>query len=104
MPGHFTAGCRNACPTRAAERSLDSMSEHSWETQLERLTTRVSDLEVLFTHLQRTVGELDQVILAQQRQIDGLERKLLAMGSEVTAIAAHVADERKPEDEKPPHY
>lgn len=72
--------------------------------EIERLSARVADLEALFTHLQRTVGELDQVVLTQQRQIDHLERRLVALGSEVTTISGALADERKPEDEKPPHY
>lgn len=71
---------------------------------VQRLSARVAELEALFTHLQRTMGELDQVVLAQQRQIDLLERRLAALGSEVTTISGALADERKPEDEKPPHY
>jgi uncharacterized coiled-coil protein SlyX len=69
-----------------------------------RLAVRLAELEMLFTHLQRTVGELDQVVLAQQRQIDVLERRLAALGNAVTAISGILTDERKPEDEKPPHY
>jgi hypothetical protein len=33
-----------------------------------------------------------------------LERRLAALGSEVTTISGALADGRKPEDEKPPHY
>ncbi len=71
---------------------------------VERLAARVAELEGLFLHLQRTLGELDQVVLTQQRQIDQVERRLAALGSEVTTISGALADERKPEDEKPPHY
>lgn len=62
------------------------------------------ELETLYTHLQRTVGELDGVVLDQQRQIDALERKVAALKLELSTLASSVVEERKPEDEKPPHY
>lgn len=80
------------------------MNSPHLQDDVQRLSARVAELEALFTHLQRTVGELDQVVLTQQRQIDQLERRLAALGSEVTTISGALADERTPEDEKPPHY
>ena len=70
----------------------------------ERINARVVDLETLLTHLQRTLGDLDQVILAQQRQLEGLERKVAALSSDLNQFSSSAREERKPEDEKPPHY
>jgi len=92
------------CPRVWALISLHVMNAPNPHDDVQRLSARVAELEALFTHLQRTMGELDQVVLAQQRQIDLLERRLAALGSEVTTISGALADERKPEDEKPPHY
>ncbi len=69
-----------------------------------RLEARVVELETLFTHLQRTIGELDQVVLAQQKRIEALERTIATWREELGALAGAVTEERKPEDEKPPHY
>jgi uncharacterized coiled-coil protein SlyX len=71
---------------------------------VEQLSQRVVDLEALFTHLQRTLGELDQVVLAQQKRLEVLERKVTAVGAELNSVAGSITEERKPEDEKPPHY
>jgi uncharacterized coiled-coil protein SlyX len=69
----------------------------------DRLQVRVTELEMLCTHLQRTLGELDQVVLAQQRQIDGLARNFERLAAGLDTLAAPQPP-LKPEDEKPPHY
>jgi uncharacterized coiled-coil protein SlyX len=68
------------------------------------LNQRVIELEALFMHLQRTASELDQVVLAQQKRLEAIERKVAALGSELTSVAGSITEERKPEDEVPPHY
>jgi uncharacterized coiled-coil protein SlyX len=73
-------------------------------TSHEQLAARVVELETLLTHFQRTLGELDEVVLAQQKRIDGLERKIAALTSELNVLGSSLREERKPEDEKPPHY
>ena len=70
----------------------------------DRLPERVIELEALFTYLQRTVSELDQVVLAQQKRLELLERKVDAVGVELNSVSSAMTQERKPEDEKPPHY
>jgi SlyX protein len=70
----------------------------------DRLNARVVDLETLLMHLQRTLGELDQVVRAQQKQIEALERKIGLLTSDLNSLSSSLPDERKPEDEKPPHY
>jgi len=69
-----------------------------------RLQARVVELETLYAHLERTLGDLDQAVLAQQRQIDALEKKAAALESDLNGLSGSPAPERKPEDEKPPHY
>jgi len=74
------------------------------DATIERLTHRVVELEELITHMQRTIGDLDQVVLAQQNRLELLERRISAVGAELSVVASSVVEERKPEDEKPPHY
>jgi uncharacterized coiled-coil protein SlyX len=50
-------------------------------TPAERLPERLTDLELLFTHLERQVAELHEVILNQQRKIDLLEKQLRQMSA-----------------------
>jgi uncharacterized coiled-coil protein SlyX len=71
---------------------------------IERLTSRLVDLEIRFTHLERTLGELDEVALSHGKQLEAIERRLAALGSELRTVSASIVEERKPEDEKPPHY
>jgi len=74
------------------------------DATIERLPHRVVELEELITHMQRTIGDLDQVVLAQQNRLELLERRISAVGAELSVVASSVVEERKPEDEKPPHY
>jgi SlyX protein len=57
---------------------------------------RLVDLEVRYTHLERLVEDLNQVVFAQQQTIDRLMRELgeLAQRAEVAM----------PGPDKPPHY
>jgi hypothetical protein len=40
---------------------------------------RLADLEFLFTHLERQLGDLSRLLLDQQARLDGLERGLRAL-------------------------
>jgi SlyX protein len=59
---------------------------------------RLVDLEVRYTHLERLVEELNQVVFAQQQTIDRLLRQLAEL-----AQRAEVAGPT-PAADKPPHY
>lgn len=65
---------------------------------------RIVALETLFTHIEHAVGELNQVVLAQQKQIEALERTIRAMRTELDSLAGAVHQTPRPQDEKPPHY
>jgi uncharacterized coiled-coil protein SlyX len=62
------------------------------------MESRLTDLEVRYTHLERQVAELSEVVFAQQRTIDGLLRQLTATKAELAQLSEPVAND------KPPHY
>jgi uncharacterized coiled-coil protein SlyX len=81
------------------------MSETSSNpAQLERLQTRVMELEILCTHLERLIGDLNGVVLDQQKQLEVLRLKLTETSAQLTELSAPPGEAPKPEDEKPPHY
>ena len=59
---------------------------------------RLIDLEVRYTHLERQLAELSEVVFVQQRTIDGLIQQLKATRAELVQVSAPVTNE------KPPHY
>jgi len=56
------------------------------------------DLEVRYTHLERQVVELSEIVFAQQKAIDGLLRQLAAAKAQLTELAPAITNE------PPPHY
>jgi uncharacterized coiled-coil protein SlyX len=62
------------------------------------MESRLVDLEVRYTHLERQVAELSDVVFAQQRAIDSLLRQLSATKADIAQLSDPVANE------KPPHY
>jgi len=71
---------------------------------LQPALARIVELETLYTHLQRTLGELDQAVLDQQRQIDTLSKRVSSLAGDLNRLAGSEPEVRKPEDERPPHY
>jgi SlyX protein len=61
---------------------------------------RLDDLEMRLAHQDKTITELNDVITAQWKAIDTLERKLRRMNEELEAVQATEA----PPVQKPPHY
>ena len=72
--------------------------------QPERIATRVTDLEELFTHLQRQVQDLDQVVLRQQKQVERLQAELRRLSLQLATLSEPPPEPRSLEDERPPHY
>jgi uncharacterized coiled-coil protein SlyX len=62
------------------------------------MESRLVDLEVRYTHLERQVAELSDVVFAQQRAIDGLLRQLSSPRADLAQLSGPVTNE------KPPHY
>jgi uncharacterized coiled-coil protein SlyX len=65
---------------------------------------RLIELEMLFTHLQKTVFDLDRVVIDQARRIDMLQREVKGLVSELRMMRDTSREVRRPEDEIPPHY
>ena len=70
----------------------------------QRLIERVTELESLFTYLQRMIQDLSQVVLDQQRQLDATERQLSRILRDVVSLSAGSVEPRPEREEKPPHY
>jgi uncharacterized coiled-coil protein SlyX len=73
-------------------------------TSLTRLETRIIELENLFTHQQKTIQDLHEVILGQQRRLDKFEIHAAHLTTRTESLLASIDTPRRPEDEKPPHY
>ncbi len=59
---------------------------------------RLVDLEIRYTHLERQVSELSQVVFEQQRTIDALSKQLLDLRGRIAG------QDEAPVPERPPHY
>jgi uncharacterized coiled-coil protein SlyX len=62
------------------------------------MESRLVDLEIRYTHLERQVADLSEVVFEQQRTIDGLLRQLSSTRSEIAQLSAPMTND------KPPHY
>lgn len=62
-------------------------------------TSRIDDLEIRLAHQEKTIGELNDVITAQWKKIEQLERQLRRLDEEVQALDAGEVPVTKP-----PHY
>lgn len=62
------------------------------------LESRLIDLEVRYTHLERQFVELSDTVFAQQQALDGLLRQLAAAKAQLAQLASPIANE------PPPHY
>ena len=63
-------------------------------------STRIDELEVLFAHQERMLAELNEVITAQWRKIDVLERQLAKLRETFQAMEPPRSGPEPP----PPHY
>jgi uncharacterized coiled-coil protein SlyX len=71
----------------------------------DELQRRLSEAETLLMFLQRTVEELNAVILEQSRTIATHEKELARLGVRFETLADSIVElPRRPEDERPPHY
>ena len=71
---------------------------------LKHLTARVTGLEEILTHFERTLVELDEVLRHIQTRLDTLESRFGNLTRNVETMATPPAEERSAEDERPPHY
>lgn len=62
------------------------------------METRFTELEIRYSHLERQVADLSDVVFAQQKTIESLERELANIRVRLRELGDPVVDE------KPPHY
>ena len=63
------------------------------------MDARIVDLEIRYTHLERQLEELSDVVFAQQRLIETLSKELLLLRNRLEEPPVVT-----PRAEKPPHY
>ena len=64
---------------------------------------RLTDLELHYMQLERTVQELSDLVYAQQRTIERLESEVAALKDQLLVVAPSLVV--SPEDDQPPpHY
>jgi uncharacterized coiled-coil protein SlyX len=59
---------------------------------------RVVDLEIRYSHMERQLAELNQVVFEQQQTIALLQQQVIAIRSRLSGLGEPM------ENEKPPHY
>ncbi|MGE0607889.1 MAG: SlyX family protein [Pirellulales bacterium] len=70
-----------------------------------RLAERITALEELLTHVERVVGDLNQVLLSQQRRVEELEAQLQKLSAGVDSLTESLpTPPPDPEADRPPHY
>ncbi len=67
---------------------------------MSNLEQRIDELEMRVAHQDKTIGELNEVITAQWKKSEALERQLRRLSAEIEATQFSDA----PPNQKPPHY
>ncbi len=62
---------------------------------------RIDELEMRVAHQDKTIGELNDVITAQWKKLETLERHLRRLGEELEAMDG---SDGPAANQKPPHY
>jgi SlyX protein len=61
--------------------------------------TRTDELEIRLAHQEKAIAELGEMVAAQWKKIDALERQLKRLDEEVRAL-----DQDEVPNQRPPHY
>jgi SlyX protein len=64
------------------------------------ITSRIDELEIRMVHQDQTIADLNEVITAQWKKIEALERHLLRLGEELQKVDVRSSEQEAP----PPHY
>jgi SlyX protein len=67
---------------------------------MESIDKRLEELEMRLAYQEKTISDLNDVITAQWKKIEALERQLLRLDEELRDIDSLEA----PPNQKPPHY
>lgn len=63
----------------------------------------LEQIETKIAFLERANTELSDVVFRQQREIESLRARIVALAERIEAVQSETAV-RTPEDERPPHY
>ena len=66
------------------------------------LRNRIEALEMQVAHQERAIEDLNAVVAAQWKEIDGLRREMTRLAETVRQTASQIAT--PPGNERPPHY
>jgi uncharacterized coiled-coil protein SlyX len=69
-----------------------------------RLAERVTNIEILLTHVERRVQELHDVLLENTRRNEEFERLMRSLADRQQQLDDRLVEPRDPAAEKPPHY
>jgi SlyX protein len=69
-----------------------------------RPSPELEELQVKIAFLERTLEELNEVVLEQGRSLETLQGKIALLESRAAAAAEGATEERDLLDERPPHY
>ena len=72
-------------------------------TDVEALARRLETVETALAHQERTIADLDRVVLDQWRRIETLERRLAKLDDQMREAEGRLAGVAPPEP-PPPHY
>lgn len=64
---------------------------------------RITNLEIRFSHQDDFLNQLNQIVVAQQKTIERLEKELLDLKRTIQSESG-VSPTRTLNDDKPPHY
>ena len=65
-----------------------------------KIENRIDELEIRIAHQDRTIADLSDMLTAQWKKIELLERQLRRLGEELESMESGDA----PANQKPPHY
>lgn len=89
-------------PYKFAFDILSRMSNTPSEVEL--LKTRLATVETLLMHVERDLQDLNQAVLGQDRRLDVLEQEVRKFVAAMEKLSSSQTEQRKPEEEIPPHY
>ncbi|MFO0902145.1 MAG: SlyX family protein [Pirellulales bacterium] len=73
-------------------------------SSLESLQARLTEMESRYTHLQRLVETLNEVVIGQGKQLEIMDRNFRQLGNQLFPLLQSGAEPRSLEEDKPPHY
>jgi SlyX protein len=70
----------------------------------QQVEERLTEVECLLMHLQKTLSDLNEVVIEQSKSIAKLQRECKQLASDFRQVRESSAPARRAEDEIPPHY